>query len=519
MGLPTVTYRQTESAHWQSEYSQHLHQRLQTSLHYVRTSPREKVRSHLRSFLTLLDEARRDPTLKDFSLELITLLHPLPLRWGYGHLWQSHLRFALEHLHEDTLLALYHNALAEIHFVSGEFDQAIAEARAALALNLPLHTQTARAGRMLFNCYRSMGNPNQADQVLGGLSDTFHLFLSARQMSAEYARGWLILNQCQLELLREQGRIDEALELVNDMIWLDENQDSPDAILTADLYTRRSTLLWMRGAFQRAVTDLLYAIDLYNSQEDIFKAESLQSNLGLVYWSMGELKHAETSLISSIRFCRKSGADQLVTHDIGNMGLVHFARGHLQAALDTTREHIAHAEKLGFISEHNRGRRNLGTILYYFEEYEQALTELNSNNDYYQQRGSREGYSLDFVWRACCYYRMGEKERALEDIRKAVKWSVENTSPVLEAVARRSLAFFLPREEKLPHLQRCLELSGTQERMLEKAAVLLTMAQVVPAETRQQTWQAGVELLTKIGAEAWLEGHSIDDPPYIPTLV
>jgi tetratricopeptide (TPR) repeat protein len=518
MALPALANRQTEAIRWQTEYSQHLYQRLHSSLKYIQEAPRAQLHHHLRSFLTLLDETRRYPALKLLSLDLIAALHPLPLRWGYGRSWESHLRFALEHLDDAGQRALYHNDLAEIHFFSGEFEKAIQEAQPIFTLKDSHPSQAARACRTLFTCYRSMGNPDQGDLILQEQTDAFGLSQHARQVKPELADAWLILNLCQLELLREQGRVEEALDLVEDMIWLDDRQGSPDGTLTADLYTRRSTLLWARAFYQRSVTDLLHAIDLYRSQEDVFNAESLQSNLGLVYWSMGELKRAESSLQSSIHFYRKSGADQLVTHDIGNMGLVHFARGNLQEAMSWTREHIAHAEKIGFISEYQRGRRNLGTMLYYLGEYEQALEELGSSNAYYTRRGSRDGYGLDFVWSACCYYQMGQKEKALKDIHKIVEWSVEMSSPVLEAISRRSLAHFLPVEEKLPHLQRCIELAKSQERLLEKAAVLLTMAQVMPEAERQTTWQAGVELLTRIGAEAWLEGHSIDDPPYIPTL-
>lgn len=519
MALPASAYRQSEAARWQDEYSLHLQQRLQASLDYVRTSPGSQVRAHVRSFFTLLDEARRYPALHKSCLDLIQTLHPLPLRWGYGYLWQTQLRFGLEQLTDVDLCASYHNDLAEIHFFSGEFEKAIAEIRAVTDLESSQPTQIARSGHILFNCHRSMGNPDQGDEVLRQHNAAFNLAQNVRQVPPELARGWLILNQCQLELLREQGRIEEALSLVEDMLWLDDNQGSPDATLTAELVTRRSTLLWMRGFYQRSVADLLHAIDLYNCAEDVFNAEGLQSNLGLVYWTMGELEHAETSLQAAIQFYHKSGANQLVTHDIGNMGLVHFARGNLQAALDWTQEHIAHAQKIGFISEYNRGRRNLGTMLYYFGEYEQALQKLNVAPDYYEHRGSRDGFGVDVIWNACCFYQMGQKERALADMRKIVDWSVEMASPVLEAVSRRSLAYFLPPEEKLPQLERCIELSKRMERKLEKAAVLLTMAQVMPAESRQQTWQAGVELLTKIGAAAWLEGHSIDNPPYIPTLV
>ncbi len=518
MTLPASAYRQTEAARWQNDYHQHLQQRLHATLNYVRSTPHPQVRAHLRSLLATLDEARRYPDLTHPTLELIATLHPLPLRWGFGNLWQSHLNFALSQENETSQQAIYHNALAEIHFISGAFERAVAESRAVQSLQHAQPIQTARAGRMLFNCYRSMGKPDQADHVLDALADKFHLTHNIHQIEKSNALSWLILKQSQLEQLREQGKTEDALSLVNDMLWLDNQLGSPDATLTADLTTRRSTLLWMRGAFHDAVSDLLHAIDLYNSEEDIFNAEGLQSNLGLVYWSMGELKQAETSLQSSIAFYRKTGAQQLITHDIGNMGLVHFARGHLQKALDTTREHIAHAKKIGFISEYNRGLRNLGLILYYFGEYEQALVELSSNQEYYERHGMREGYVIDFVWSACCYYQLGQTERAIADIRKVVEWTMENNLPIMESVVRRSLAYFLPLEEKLPQLERSLALLQTQEKALEKAAVLLTMAQVMPDEKKEQTWQAGVEILTRIGAEAWLEGRSIEDPPYIPTF-
>ena len=404
MALPTTAFRQSQADHWQGKYNQHLKQRLHLTLDYIHTSCHADIRSPLRSLLATLDEARRYPDLYPLILEVIAALHPLPLRWGFGFLWQFHINFALQQESDTRQQAVYHNALAEIHFYCGNFNQAIAESRAVQSLKHTHSTQAARAGRMLFNCHRSMGEPDQADRALKKLVRSFHLAQNIHQIDQTNALGWLILKQCQLEQLREQGKTEDALALVNDMLWLDNQLGNPDATLTADLTTRRSTLLWMRGAFHDAVNDLLHAIDLYNNEDEVFNAESLQSNLGLVYWSMGELKRAEDSLRSSIVFYRKSGTDQLITHDIGNMGLVHFARGHLQTALDITREHIAHAGKLGFVSEYNRRRRNLGTILYYFGEYNQALEELNSNQDYYEQRGSREGYTLDFVWSACCYF-------------------------------------------------------------------------------------------------------------------
>ena len=73
---------------------------------------------------------------------------------------------------------------------------------------------------------------------------------------------------------------------------------------------------------------------------DAFNAESLKSNLGLIYWTMGELTKAEKNLNEAILFYQKCGADQLMAYDIGNLGLVYFAQGNLEKAKQKTLEHI-----------------------------------------------------------------------------------------------------------------------------------------------------------------------------------
>ncbi len=91
-----------------------------------------------------------------------------------------------------------------------------------------------------------------------------------------------------------------------------------------------------------------------------------------------------------------------------------FARGQLQAALDQTRLHIAHAEKIGFIAEYNRGLRNLGIILVYFQDYEQALEVLKSNEEYFEQRGLREGYMIDLYGELTATIKWGKRQGLAE---------------------------------------------------------------------------------------------------------
>jgi tetratricopeptide (TPR) repeat protein len=515
-----LDYRQSQQVHWKDHYSLHLRQRLVQSLFWVGTHPKNEIKSHLRSFLSLLEETRRHPALNQLSLQLIDALHPLPLRWGFGHLWETHLLAALKMLPVDDTGVVYHQALSEIYLSMGAFEKTIEQGLQVLALEIEPSQWAAEACRTLFKCYRANGNPEQADQVLASVGKEFAMDLPAAEISAEKAYGWLKVNQCRLELLREQDQVGQAYQLANDMIWLDGREGSLDPLLTAELYARRSTLLWVRGTYQPAVRDIFRAMELFRQGDDIFNAESLNSNLGLIYWTMGDFVSAEDALRKVIAFYTQSGADQLMNPDIGNLGLVYFARGDITQALHYTKEHITHAEKLGFVAEYHRGRTNLGTLLYYFGEYQHALDELLACQPYYQERGSRDGYRQDLAWIACCEYRLGRQEKALEQLKDVVRLSVESDAQVLEVVTRRCLSQFLSMEERLPHLRRCLYLVEKQNRRLEKAAVLLALAQVLPEQTdRQTTWQEGAALLRDIGCEAWLEGHSLDDPPFIPMFL
>lgn len=519
---PGTDHHNDSQPNWVNEYIRQLEWQLNRTAEYVTSDAPADVRRHGRSYLTLLQESHHYAKLTPDALNLIAQLHPLPVRWGWGHLWEAELRFALEHTPEDNipLLAAYHCGLVDIYLPVGRFEDAVLQAKSVLAMDGVPAVLGARAVRSLFTCYRSTGQHSIADQLMREASHQFNGDLPAESVPAENAQGWLIYNQSQLELLREQGKIDEGLELVEQMIRLDHSLGRHDPLLTADLVTHRSTLLWNRARYHESVTDLRTAMELYSAGGDPFNAESLQSNLGLVYWTMGELDLAEKSLQQAINYYRQTGSDQLITYDLGNLGLTYFARGNLPDALRLTEEHIAHAQALNFITEANRGRRNLGTVLVYLDRTAEAVDELTAMNNYFKERGSRYGFLLDFLWLALCYKAQGDEEKGKAEALKVFDWCQKNDAPVLHQLALRCLAYFLPLKEQAPLLRQSLELARQLNRSLEAAAVLLMLGRAAD-DTDQglEYWQSGSDLMTRMGAGAWLEGHSLEDPPFYPMFL
>lgn len=508
-------------AAWQSEYRRQLERRLALSSDYLKKSSAAQVRAHIRSFVTLLNETRRFPALTEKALSLITQLHPLPLRWGLGHLWEKELRFALEHISPDRadLTAEYMCSLGETYQYRGQFDKAIAEVNGVLSMPGALPEQIARAARILFICCRANGQLQRADEVIEQVGGRLLGDQPAADIPAYAAQAWLEYQQCRLEQMREWGEVDRALELVEDMIWLDRREGMRDLTLTADLYTHRSTLLWVRSRYPQAVSNLKQSMQFFEQAGDSFSARVLNSNLGLIYWTMGELDLAEKTLLSSCRFYRETGSEQLLTYDTGNLGLVYFAKGDLDAALRLTEEHIALAERINFVYECYRGRRNLGTILYYFGEYERSIEETTVSHRYYETRGSRDAYALDDVYLALCYHALGETERAAALGQAALEQAQALKSRVLEQMVHRSLAFLLPVEAREPLLLRSLEMAKEMERKVEEAAVWLALAEVYSGADRQRAWQTGAEILRAAGAVKWLENRSPDNPPFLPLLL
>lgn len=520
--LPATDPQTNSRQYWINQHARQLKWKLERTLEVLATAQPAEIQLHGRSYLALLNESQHYPQLTPAVLNLIAHLHPLPVRWGWGYEWESQLRFALDHtpVENVTLCAEYMCGLADVYLPVGRFEDAVQQAKNVMnATHVPAHL-AVRALRTLFTCYRLTGQAGLADELMEATRERFRGGLPAEQVPAESAQAWLIYNTLQLELMREQGLLEQGLALVDQMIWLDQRMGGTDILLTADLITFRSTFLWEVGQFSRSVEDIQTAIALFARGGDVLNSESLYSNLGLVYWSIGELDLAEQALNRAIGFYRRIGAAQLETYDIGNLGLINFARGELERALSFYEEHVAHARRLNFVSEVARGERNIPKIHFYQGRIEMALAALEASIPYFEKRGSRYSYYLNFLWMARCHKAQGLHDLARTEVERVMAWCQIDKPIIMVQLTLRCLADLLPMDEQEPLLLESLQLARQMGRVLEEAAVMLQLGQA--AHDRligQQYWQQGVDLLQRQGAGAWLIGRSREDPPFYPMMM
>lgn len=522
IALPASSAQSAPLVFWQKEYVRHLEQRLERSLAYLRETPAAELRLHARSFLELLGQTHHYPALTKRTLEFIAALHPLPMRWELTYAWEPELRFALDHTLQRNISqrAEYRCALGDVLLVNGRFEEAVEQCREVMRAGKAPETLRARASRIAFLSLRYMGRSDEAARVLADSRLQFPVDSPASEVPPELAGAWLVYNQSCLEVLRDQGRLEAAQTLADEMLALDRRLGSPDRIQTADLLTKRSTLLWSRSQYQAAIDDLNDCIRFYREAGDALNAKSRQSNLGLVYWLMGSLEPAAANLEAAISLYRKIRLDQMFTYATGNLGLVRFSGGDLAEADRLLREQVASAEQLNYQAEYNRGLWNLAFVHFFQGNFSEIKSVYDSTLEYYTRRGNNEILYLHVGWLALYYGKVGERDKALELAREAVEAGRAHNSLLLEQISLRCLASLLPEEEREAPLLRSLQLATDCGRRLEEAATWLMLAGAGDdPQRRRLAWQTGLELLRECGAERWLEGRTIDDPPFLPPFI
>ena len=501
------------------KYQGDLRCRVVNSVDFIQSSSGSEIRKHARSFFLLLGELSYYPSLADSFVDLVIALHPRPVQWGSSAYWREFLESAVAKIdpEDNNRIAILYAGLREICEMQGDFENGIRYATLVLQ-NESLHLASrASALRYLYRNLRSQGRPNEAM----ALFEEYESRLSPPKWKISSdpiaRRAYLYMNQCRLDQLRAAGRISEALELSESLCEIATTGSREHPELIGDLLTRKSTLEWTKGFFPKALEDVYFAIDSYKEAGDHFQAESLQSNLGLIKWSMGNLVEAEDHIRRAIRYFRDTRLPQLLSMDVGNLALVYLARCDLDKAESHLNEQIEIARSINFISELERAITNLALVKCCRGDYRTGLDILIQDHVDYPEIGTTTGRFLDATWMSLSYLKLGDPVTGAQTLEDA--WAPLKLlhSPNLQCIYKRTASLFAPKEERSALLLPCLEHARRSQAKLEEAACLLLLSNLddSPPE-RNIHWIAARRILESIGAAAWLTGKTPADPPFLP---
>lgn len=524
MMLPVLSAEEAwadEQIRWRAYHARHIAERLAWAEEYVAAALREpdRLAAHCASLLTLLDQARSARLLHDRIVNLLLALDPWPVRWGCGPAWAALLRFGVNVTQASGELrrhAALLYALANCQLNSGLVGPAQDLARRALDVALAermIETAVAALDLYVFAALRQ-GETTAAQKlvtkVAGAIDQADRLELpEMARLYFSYAR-----------ILRRMGRLAEAVAWAERAVRRVENAlprpDAPQALsLAADAYNMRGVMYWAAARYAEAMQDLELAATHYRSTGDERAIARVHSTLGLVYWSLGELERAETLFENAINRSEELGDSWQTAMSVGNLGLVELCRGRLQSALTHFERQLTLVEKNDDPHETMRALGNRGIVHLHRGDFAAALADLQVEQEFAERSGLPEGLICNYVTQVRCLAGLGQTAAAHALAERALAMARRTGSAALIIIALRCLAEQVAADAARAALAEALNLAQKTGRQLDEAACLLALAGLMGGAEQRTTWRAGRRILQRMGASAWLKGHSPLNPPQI----
>lgn len=136
-----------------------------------------------------------------------------------------------------------------------------------------------------------------------------------------------------------------------------------------------------------------------------------------------------------------------------------------------------------------------------------------------QALGLQQHLAETYVHLSCCLYGLDHQEDAETAVSQAAQMAHKIDSPTLHSMILRCQALFVPAPEAVTLMQQALKNARQSRRRLDEAHCLLLLAGFADGQQRTALWAAGAAIMHEIGAEAWLNGRSPDNPPTIGLVI
>jgi tetratricopeptide (TPR) repeat protein len=516
-----VNIPREERQKYTAYYSGLLKKQLDWALDHVRENRQPAaIQEHMQAWLQILRECHR-PELHADATTLISLLHPWPLHWGYWADWERELNFAINEsgtLQTPESKAEFFANLANLMFLTGRRDDALSLGKSAFSFASLSHSVVplARSGIMVASILLERNEEQGARDILNFVAKEIEEQAAQGQNEAQIvtARAYFVSDKARQLSRAGQGKV--ALDLLNEIIIQLNATPGVDPNVLADSYGTRSGIQWIQDQYVPAIEDLNRAIELVSLAGYGFAESAFRGNLGVCYWTIGELKMAEETLRCCIRLAEQSRIYFRLAYDVGNLALVFLSQGRVQDALVMSERHIALAKDHSTRAESMRALDNYGVIKFHAGEYEAAEIALKENLSFYEKKSLKTDIIIQLANLGRCYIALGETEKAMNMAEKAFNYAQQQNYSSPTILALRCLAEFRPPRESKALLDQALALARQYNRPFDEAACLLSLASIEKNKNEQKKlWDEGTQILDKMGASAWLEGCSVKHPPQL----
>jgi tetratricopeptide (TPR) repeat protein len=510
---------------WRAFRENQLARQIRQARRMVQTASPAEIEAHLSSLLMLLHEAQNKPALWSPALELIQALDPWPRRQGHTTAWENQLLTWVEistrqkHPTQTANLLVY---LADLYTSVGNWQATCQVAQQAILL-AERHRAVltyGKASSLLANAQLKQGDLPASRQTL---QQARH---KLRQMAKfRPARPWIIANTYldahQANDLTTSRQLIEAIQLISNALKNILALTPPaDLGLIGNLYEERGVFHWANNQLSEAIEDFQQAKACYTVVGHKMGISSMSANLSLVYIRMAHLDEAEQLTRDVLKLSQQHRSLSAQLRQLANLGYIYWLRGQFAEARQYFEQQLKLAEETRESRQIVLTRNNLACLDLYAGKPEQAIESLKKAVEDFQTGNWIAGLIGALMDLSMCHFALGQVSQAQQKAQQAQQLAEEIQSSELKMLTLRVAAHVGLLANPLAGLEEAYQLAVQLGRPLDQAACLLQQVRHSPDPAhRLALWKTGTQMLDEIGAQAWLEGHSIENPPMLAVFI
>jgi CHAT domain-containing protein/Tfp pilus assembly protein PilF len=197
----------------------------------------------------------------------------------------------------------------------------------------------------------------------------------------------------------------------------------------ATTLTNIGAVYWSLGETQKSLEKHSEALPLRREVGDRRGEAQTLNKIGLVYWSLGETQKALEKLSEALRIFHRIGDRGGEAATLSSIGSVYHSLGEMQKALDKFNEALPVLRAISDRRVEASTLSNIGVVYWSLGEMQKALDKYNEALPIWRAVGDRSGEARTLNGIGLVYQSLGEMQKALD--------KYNETLPILRAIGNR----------------------------------------------------------------------------------
>ena len=284
-------------------------------------------------------------------------------------------------------------------------------------------------------------------------------------------------------------------------------QPTPTANMVCEGLLDQGESLYGRSLYQDAIAKLNDALTCYKRTQDRQGEGRAISDIGLIYYQLGEYDTAQKYLEQALDIRRQVGplGGEAVT--LNNLGMVYHDQGQVQKALQYYQQALTIFQQIKYQSGEADALNNIGTAYYSLGQYQEAIEYHQQAMEVYKELGDQSGIRKTLSNIGAVYERLWQYQEALKYYQQAldIRLDVEDWSGKASLLTNTGAIYHRlgQHQDALKYYQQALDIVRRINDPAGEGNVLNNIGAVHAVLGQDQTalkyYQQALDIRTRIG--------------------